>query len=55
MAGRPGTAGRIIGLAVAWQSWREQLAAIGEEELLADVEHLAEHFGFSATVSGSGA
>jgi hypothetical protein len=37
----------VIGRAVAWRSWREELAGIGEAELLADVAGLAVRFGFT--------
>jgi hypothetical protein len=37
---------KVIGAAVAWRSWREQLADIGESDLLADVADVSSLFGF---------
>jgi hypothetical protein len=41
-----GLAGKIIGAAVGWRSWREQLADIGEADLLADLAGDSSRFGF---------
>lgn len=41
-----GLAGKVIGAAVEWQSWREQLADIGEADLLADLAGVSSLFGF---------
>lgn len=41
-----GLAGQLIGAAVGWRSWREQLAGIGESELLADLAGVSSSFGF---------
>jgi hypothetical protein len=42
-----GLAGNVIGAAVAWRSWRERLANIGESDLLADLADVSSLFGFS--------
>jgi hypothetical protein len=39
-------AGKVVGAAVAWRSWREQLAGIGEADLLADLAGEMFTFGF---------
>ncbi len=41
-----GLAGQVIGAAVGWRSWREQLAGIGEADLLADLAGDSSSFGF---------
>lgn len=41
-----GLAENVIGAAVAWRSWREQLADIGESDLLADLADVSSLFGF---------
>jgi hypothetical protein len=41
-----GQAGNVIGTAVAWRSWRERLANIGESDLLADLADVSSLFGF---------
>lgn len=39
-------AGKVVGAAVEWRSWREQLADIGESGLLADLAGVSSLFGF---------
>lgn len=41
-----GLAGNVIGAAVAWRSWRERLANIGESDLLAALADVSSLFGF---------
>ncbi len=42
----PALAGKVIGAAVEWRSWRERLADIGEAELLAELAGVTFTFGF---------